>query len=567
MSNTELALYVLLFAPLASAVISLGGRFFSSKKAEAAAFVLWLGGSAGGLSVLASPILSGETIIVALGGWNAPFGIELEIRGLAWVATLTDVVIATAAWLQTRRSDRFDSYFYVFFFMALFSLQGTLYTKDLFNLFIWFEVLSLASFALIAYDGQLSARLAALRYLLMSSLSVVAFLLGVWVLYYYTGTLSMDLFAGALEELSETGSRQAVGLALALVTGGILTRAAIIPFHTWLPEAHAAAPYPVSALLSGFVIKAPTLALWRILDYISFPALYSLLIWIGAASALIGVVAAMSQKDAKKLLGYHSISQMGYIVAAFGMGGGAGKAAALFFIIGHALFKSLLFLTVGEVTERAGSRDVYSLRGLGRRYPLQTALYAVAALSITGIPLFAGYTAKLTVSKALGSHPASWLLFAAGIGTVASFLKLSRIFIGRKAAPERQPGSENGISASQGNRGSRGLAAFGALVLALGCLLLGIIPARSLALFQLFVETGGEGLSLTASNLQWYTPIPLVKAGITILGGILLSGFLLSPPGKQTAGSLRRSRLGINGSLRLLTAGFAALIWYGALVF
>lgn len=582
MSHAELALTLLLFAPLAAALLILTGRFLAPRAGSTPAFLLWLIASGGALAVLAPSVLQGETILIAVGGWSAPLGIELEMRGLAWIATLTDVVIATAAWLHTRRparlSNRYDAYFYIFFFMALFSLQGTLYTTDLFNLFIWFEVLALASFALISYHGRLTARLAAIRYLLMSSLSILAFLLGVWVLYYYTGTLSMELAGTSLARIASVEARQAVGFALACITGGILTRAALVPFHTWLPEAHAAAPYPVSALLSGFVIKAPTIALWRIFHYIEFPGLRELFVWVGAASALLGVLAAMSQSDAKKLLGYHSISQMGYILAAMGVGGGMGRAAALFFIIGHALFKSLLFLTVGELTERLGSRNVYTLRGLGRRFPLQTLLYGIAALSITGVPLFAGYTAKLAVSKALGPHPAYWLLLIAGVGTAASFLKLSRIFTGRTLttdAPEVVPrgkGSEIAAPSTAAPEeaavppsGGR-LALFGAMLPAAGCLVLGLFPGRSLALLQLLLSSTAPEAPV-AAQLEWFSSGALLTSALVIAGGALLFLPLLSPPGRRAAAALRRGRLGINASLRLLTAGFAALVWYGAVLF
>ncbi|MFP4268400.1 MAG: complex I subunit 5 family protein [Spirochaetaceae bacterium] len=577
--HTDIPVLLLIFAPLVAAVISLVGKFFSPRYSILPAFAVWFGGSVWALIASGAPILAGESLLYTIGGWAEPYGIILEVNGLTWIATLTDILIGTTAWLQTRRYRRFDPLFYFFFFMALFSLQGVLYTRDLFNLFVWFEVLSLSSFMLITYDQKRSTYVAAVRYLLISTVSIIFFLLGVWILYISTGSLSLPTIAAAVSKAAaETGEVvMGTGLAIALMSGGILTRAAVIPFHTWLPEAHAAAPYPISALLSGFVIKAPMLALWRIYDYISFPMMNELLIWIGAVCALTGVGAAMVQRDAKKLLGYHSVSQMGYIVAAFGVGGPEGKVAALFYIIGHALFKSLLFLTVGRVTERISNRNVYEVRGMGRVFPIPALLFMVAAFSISGVPLFAGFTAKLLVGKALYSHGiAYWMLTIAGVGTAASFFKLGRIFIGS------QPRGDGGtlgylppdISTS---KTATSFADLGTAVLAGGCLLMGVIPAYAHSLFLRLIEA--ENLlkssiespveSSVASNSihSWYAPPELLKASLVLGAGFFISIFLVSGPGKKLAHFFRARTFGLNGSLRLLTAGFLFFILFGVFFF
>jgi multicomponent Na+:H+ antiporter subunit D len=577
MTSAELSLPVLLFAPLAAALIILLGKFLPRRWVTLPAFLLWLGASVWALAAAAPAVFSGRLLTYSLGGWSAPWGITLELRGIAWIATCTDVLIGAAAWLQSLRSRRLSLHFYFFFFLALFALQGTLYTGDLFNLFIWFEVLSLSSFVLIAYERHLTARLAAIRYLLISSVSIIMFLLGVWILYHHSGVLSMAGTAAALPPSGSGDAGSAVGLALALITGGVLTRAAIFPFHTWLPEAHAAAPYPVSALLSGFVIKAPVLALWRFYDHLSFPALGQLLVWTGAASALLAVIAAMAQRDAKKLLGYHSVSQMGYILAAFGVGGIAGKTAALYFIIAHALFKSLLFLTVGEVTDKAGSRNVYRLHGLGRRFPLTGLLYAVAACSIAGVPLFAGYSAKLLVAEALPASGAYYLLLATGVGTAASFFKLSRIFTGpplrlNPAEPER-PAASTGPHAvphaSPRRRFTGAVVPLGTLLLAAGCLLMGLFPGRSEELFTLLTgHAAGRAVAGTPEIVaSWFSLSSLLKAFITLAAGFLLSLGLFTSAGKAASTCIRRLRLDVGGALRLLTAGFAVLLLYGAVFY
>lgn len=569
MIQNEIAVLLLLCSPLIAAVLSLTGKFSKNNSYIIISFLIWIGGSLYALTVAGLPIFNGESLSYSMGGWGEPYGIQLTIDGLTWIATLTDILIGSAAWLASRRYRRFGAVFYFFFFMALFSLQGILCTRDIFNLFIWFEVLSLSSFLLISYDRSLSSRLAAIRYLLISSLSIIFFLIGVWILYWLSGTLSLGSIAAGLNGLSSPSAtafdaRGAAGLALALITVGILTRAAIIPFHTWLPDAHAAAPYPVSALLSGFVIKAPMLAMWRIFDFLQFPGMMEGLIWLGGVCAVWGVAAAMSQNDAKKLLGYHSVSQMGYILAAFGIGGPLGRTAALFYIIAHALFKSLLFLTVGHVTARVGTRNVYSIRGLVRFFPLYTAAFLIGAAAISGVPLLAGFTGKVLVTKALYTHPAYYLLTAAGIGTAASFVKLAAMFFGKPsaahiAALESTP--QDHLTTYRA-----GLAPnVGIFLISLGCILMGVLPNRIHHLLLLLLY--GEKEAPAAATVGWYTPESLIKAAITLAAGVLIALFLLSPQGRQVSHRFRRYRVGLHGSLRLLVGGSIAVLLFGLSIY
>lgn len=566
MIQNELAVLLLLFAPLTAAVVSLTGKFLKNNYYISISFLIWLGGSLYALAVSAPSIFQGEALSYSLGGWARPYGINLSIDGLTWIATLTDILIGTAAWLASRRYRRFGAVFYFFFFMALFSLQGILCTRDIFNLFIWFEVLSLSSFLLISYDHSLSSRLAAIRYLLISSLSIIFFLIGVWILYRLSGTLSLGGIAAGLVNLHSApfDARGAAGLSLSLISVGILTRAAIIPFHTWLPDAHAAAPYPVSALLSGFVIKAPMLAMWRIFESLQFPELMNGMVWLGGACAVWGVAAAMAQNDAKRLLGYHSVSQMGYILAAFGIGGPVGRSAALFYIIAHALFKSLLFLTVGHVTVRVGTRNVYRIRGLARFFPVYFAAFLIGAAAISGVPLLAGFTGKVLVTKALYAHPAYYLLTAAGIGTAASFVKLAAMFFGNPsaahiAALESTP--QDHLATTRARLAPNA----GILLISLGCILMGVLPNRIYYLLLLLLY--GRAGAPAAAQVGWYTPESLIKAALTLGGGVLIAIFLLSPQGKQVSHRFRQFRVGLNGSLRLLIGGSIAVLLFGLITY
>ena len=578
--QNELTVLLLLSAPLIAAVISLTGKFLKNNLYISLAFLLWLGTSLYALAVSATPILDGHSLSYNLGGWAEPFGIQLSIDGLTWIATLTDILIGTAAWLATRRYRRFGAVFYFFFFMALFSLQGILCTRDIFNLFIWFEVLSLSSFLLISYDRSTHSRLAAIRYLLISSLSIIFYLIGVWILYRLSGSLALESIAAALPEQGAAGlsaaasdgrsfdGAGAAGLALALISVGILTRAAIVPFHTWLPDAHGAAPYPVSALLSGFVIKAPMLAMWRIFEHLQFPGLMEGLVWLGGICALWGVAAAMVQNDAKKLLGYHSVSQMGYILAAFAIGGPLGRSAALFYIIAHALFKSLLFLTIGHVTVRVGTRNVYKIRGLSRFFPLYTGAFLIGAAAISGVPLLAGFTGKVLVSKALHAHAAYYLLTAAGIGTAASFVKLSAVFFGKTSDLHIQA-LENSSPDHRASSRARLAPNAGVLLISLGCILMGVLPNQIHHLLLMLLYGRVEVLAALpeVAQVTWYGPDSLIKALLTLVFGVIIAVFLLSTHGKQLSHRLREYQVGLDGSLRLLVSGSIAVLLFGLIVY
>src|SRR6056297_3124402 len=200
--QSELPVLIILFAPLIAAILSLIGKFLPPRYSITPAFLVWLGGSLWAIYAAAPAILYGQSLGYSIGGGKEAYGISLSIDGLTWIATLTDILIGSAAWLASRRYKRFGAVFYFFFFMALFSLQGVLCSRDIFNLFVWFEVLSLSSFILISYDRSLSSRLAAIRYLLISSLSIIFFLIGVWILYRLTGSLALTEIAERLRSLN-----------------------------------------------------------------------------------------------------------------------------------------------------------------------------------------------------------------------------------------------------------------------------------------------------------------------------------------------------------------------------
>jgi len=384
-----------------------------------------------------------EELLYTLGGWAAPLGISLGVDRLALTISVIVVVIVLAVSLFSLGSKHFDSLYFAEIMILAGGLQGVLVVRDLFTLFVCFEIAALSIYLLIAYERQPTALVASFKYLVLSSVGILIFLLGVFVVYRETGTLSMVEPITVVPEADK-----ALHLAVSALVVGIGVRTAFIPFHTWLPEAHAYAPHPISALLSGVVIKVSFFAMVRVLDTFVTEYLYEPLLWIGGITAIAAVFRALAQRDVKKLLAYHSISQMGYVLAAFGAATVIGREAAIHHAVNHAFFKSLLFLTVGYAVSVTGQRDVYRMPKLGRRKPLMALGFWLGAFAIAGVPPMNGFFSKADVSAALGGSPVYPLIWVTGVVTAASFIKLGRIysFLGPREEAERGRGTEVGVA-------------------------------------------------------------------------------------------------------------------------
>lgn len=419
---------ILIVLPFFGSLVALAGKLLPWKKLTAAVAVATVPASGVILALQAPAILAGDVLDYALGGWPAPYGIVLQLDGFAWFSSALTLAVAIAVVIAVFARPGYGPQFCFFLLLLVAGMEIVVLTNDLFNMFVGFEIVAIAAYVLIAFERTADGLLASFKYLMLSSVGIIFFLFGVFLVYRDFGVLSMQSVQEILALNPTLADTTSIHLAVAALCVGIGVRTAFIPFHTWLPEAHAYAPHPISALLSGALIKVSFFALVRILWAFSGDYLYELLMWIGAATAFMAVIWALAQSDAKRLLAYHSVSQMGYVLAAFGAGAFASTAAASYHALNHALFKSLLFLAVGTAVRMTGERDLYAMPGLGRRAPVLALTFAVGALSISGIPPFNGYASKQLISYALAGKPAYVLVWLTGIGTVASFIKLSRIF-------------------------------------------------------------------------------------------------------------------------------------------
>ncbi len=375
---------------------------------------------------------SHDMLVYFVGGWKAPIGITMVIDGLtSFMLVTVNLVAFLICVFSVNYMEKYTSKwnFYTLFLLMLAGMNGVIVSGDLFNLFVFLEIAAVASYSLVAFGTERQELEAAFKYAIMGSVGSLFILLGITVLYTYTSTLNMADMALALQSSGVTKVTLVVSV---LFIMGFGFKAALVPFHAWLPDAHPSAPAPISAMLSGVLIKSLGIyALCRVFfNIIGFtPSISSILMFLGTLSMLIGVFLAIGQWDFKRLLAYHSISQVGYVVLGIGIGTPLGILGGLFHLFNHSIFKSLLFLNSGAVEYSTGTRDLQKMGGLSAKMPVTGATNFVASMSIAGIPPFNGFWSKLIIIIAAvqAKHYgyAFWAVLASVL-TLASFMKVMK---------------------------------------------------------------------------------------------------------------------------------------------
>jgi len=392
-----------------------------------------------------------------MGGWgpdSGVVGISLVCDGLTRLMLVTiNLVTLVAVLFSLRYMERYTTkgFYFCLFFLMVAGMNGVAMAGDLFNLYVFIEVAAISSYSLVAFGCESEELEASFKYLVLGSLASTFVLFGVAILYNLTGTLNMAQIRGQMDALV---GNPALYVAAGFFVMGLGLKAAMVPFHAWLPDAHPSAPAPISAMLSGVLIKAlGVYALARIFFSVLGPTHeYAVVMMaLGALSMLGGVLLAVGQWDFKRLLAYHSISQMGYVVLALGIGAavladGGSRAVAglaifggLFHMFNHAAFKSLLFLCSGATEYATGTRQLKELGGLARRMPVTSGCCRIASLSIAGVPPFNGFWSKLIIIVAAVQAGYVWLAALATLVaflTLVSFVKVQRYVIGGEL-PER----------------------------------------------------------------------------------------------------------------------------------
>jgi len=341
-----------------------------------------------------------KAIAYKIGGWLPPAGICLVADGLsAFMLIIVNLVVFLVMVYAIRYMQLYtDKWkFHSLFMLMLAGMNGVILSGDLFNLYVFLEVASVSGYALVAFGTEPEDLEASFKYLIMGAVASIFILLGIGLIYSYTSTLNM---ADISLVLSDKPRGMLISFVSVLFLAGLGLKAAIVPFHSWLPDAHSSAPTPVSAALSGVFIKALGIyALARIFFNVlgvTANMLYVLMV-LGVLSMLIGAFLAIAQNDIKRMLAYSSISQVGYIIFAFGIGTPLATLGGIFHLFNHAIFKSLLFLDAGAIEYSTGMRDLRKLGGLSSKLPTTAATSLLGSMSISGIPPLGGFWSKLII--------------------------------------------------------------------------------------------------------------------------------------------------------------------------
>jgi multicomponent Na+:H+ antiporter subunit D len=355
--------------------------------------------AAAGLAALAgvAEVAGGAVHRYAVAGWPPPWGIELVLDPLsaftaAAIACVSAVSLAGAGPSVRAAFGDTAPRFYALALVVLTGLLGITASGDLFNIFVFLEIAAIASYALVA-SGAAPGLAAGFRYLVLGTVGASFYLLGVGLLYVLTGTLNMADLAARLPAVAHS-TPFAGGVGFIVV--GLAIKVALFPLHGWLPDAYTHAPPPVAALLPAVATKAPAYALARTMLYVVRPEelpVAAALTWAGAGAVVIGGVFALRQTDARRLLAYSSVSQMGYIVLGVGLANTAALTGAYLHVLNHAIMKASLFLALGALLLSARGPSLSALARLTPR-PLVAACMVVAALSMVGVPPAGGFFSK-----------------------------------------------------------------------------------------------------------------------------------------------------------------------------
>lgn len=338
---------------------------------------------------------------VQAGGWRAPIGITLVADRLAAIMLVVAMFMLVAVLVYAigePGAERHHVGFHPVYLILASGVAAAFLTGDLFNLFVAFEVMLMASYVLITLGGRPEQVRSGMTYVVVGLIASMLFLLALAFLYAATGTVNMADLSVKIADLP-AGVRSGLALMLIVVFG---IKAAIFPLFFWLPDSYPTAPSPVTAVFAGLLTKVGVYALIRS-QTLLFPADTqpgNLLLVVAGLTMVVGVFGAITQNDVKRILSFHIVSQIGYMIMGLGLFTVAGLAGAVLYIVHHIVVKTTLFLVAGLIEERNATSDLSKLSGLARLEPLLGVLFLLPALSLAGIPPFSGFVAKVALIDA-----------------------------------------------------------------------------------------------------------------------------------------------------------------------
>lgn len=445
---------------------------------------------------LAWKVYKSGPISYVVSSWERWFGIEIFFDHISAFALLISalgllIIVFSRRYIEKEIDERKIPVYYTLLLLNLAGMLGFVITGDLFNLFVMMEILSLSGYALVAIGEEKIAQLAAFKYLILGAVSSLSVLMAIGFLYSITGSLNMHEIASYLPHATSYVPVATVAFALFVV--GFSVKAALFPLHVWLPDAHSIAPSPVSALLSGLVVKIGVCGFLRILfmyryvgGLIDIRPVLGVISWLAAITIVMGAFFAVFQDDIKMMLAYSTVSNIGYIFLGLSLVQPNALIGGIVHIFNHAIIKVLLFLCAGALIYKTGHRRLSDLQGIAKKMPVTMACMSIGVISIVGIPPTNGFICKWFI--AVGAMDAGKPLFAAALlfGALLIFAYYIRIL---NAAYFREPPEEHkGIDEAPLSM------LIPIVILAAACLVLGIGAYLPLA----FIKPAAKSLLATA---------------------------------------------------------------------
>ena len=465
--------------PLATGIVTL---LLRNRRAERAVTLVGVSlGLAYAIYLLALVWQQGR-VFTAVGNWPPPYGIVLVVDLWSAIMLLLSALMGLVVLLYTFATldpARERHNFYTLYALMLMGVNGAFLAGDLFNLYVWFEVMLIASFGLMTLGGERGQLEGGLKYVVINLVSSTIFLIAVGLLYGLTGTLNLADLHRVLSAYPPSTITNALAM-LFLVTFGI--KAAIFPLFFWLPASYHTPPVAVTALFGGLLTKVGVYAMFRV-----FPLLFGqegsfifpLLLVIAGLTMTVGVLGAIAQNNVRRILSFHIISQIGYMIMGLGLYTVAGLAGGIFYVIHHIVVKTALLMIGGGIEHLNGTGQLKELGGQLRLRPWFALLFLLAALSLAGIPPLSGFFSKLSLLLAAvssASYGIAAVSLAVSLLTLFSMSKIwSEVFW--KPAPERPPDA-----ASPGRPASGWRIALPAAVLVALTILIGLAAGPMLAL-------------------------------------------------------------------------------------
>lgn len=383
-------------------------------------------------------------VVYQMGNWKAPFGIVLAIDMLGAIMTLITALVSISALIYAFddiSAKRMKGSFYALYFFMMFGINGAFLTGDLFNLFVFYEVVLLTSYVLLVLGNEDQQVKSGFVYLVLNFMGSTLFLAGAGILYRQLGTLNMAHIALRVGEVQNQGLITIVAILFLFVFG---LKSAIFPIFNWLPGSYTAPPTPVAAVFAGLLTKVGLYSMYRtfgtIFTHDVLLTHHAILIPLAGLTMLFGVWGAVVQYDISKILAFHSISQVGYILMGLAIYAPLAITGGIFHMIHHSIIKSSLFLLGGKIGKETGTQELKQLGGLVEKSGFLAILFMISALALSGIPPLSGFFSKYTLilSGLQENHP--WLVFAAlltGLFTLYSMIKIWRLcFWGSYKSPQ-----------------------------------------------------------------------------------------------------------------------------------